>query len=65
MDEENRESIIIANADKYLVAERNVREGNFLTFSESPVIPAYSEVELLQEYIVEVDFRLAMLELGF
>lgn len=39
------------------------------TFSE-PVIPEPTpqeptETELLQEYVVDVDFRLAMIELGF
>lgn len=36
------------------------------TFIEpTPFLPAPTETELLQDYVMDVDFRLAMMELGF
>jgi hypothetical protein len=39
MDDDDKQSIIDANADKHLVEQQNLIDGNFLIFADSPLQP--------------------------
>jgi hypothetical protein len=50
-DEEDKQSLIDAHADKYLIEQQNITEGDFLVFSDEPLVyrPPLSEmVETLE-----------------
>lgn len=51
-DLNERQNIVNQNADKYLILEENITEGNFLTFSD--VQPPQPEIQIL---IKEVDLK--------
>lgn len=71
---EERETIISENTDKYLVREENISEGNFLVFSDAPIeksmifINGTEEIAQLENQIaetfVDLDYRLSNIELG-
>lgn len=67
--EQERENIINSNTDKYLIEEKNIREGNFLVFTDvKPLEVEITELktsnEELSNYMLDVDMRLVMMELG-
>lgn len=46
-DQTERQTIIDANSDKYLIEEQNITEGNFLIFSDTPRLE--DEVQQLKQ----------------
>ncbi len=38
-DDDDKQSIIDANADKFLIEQQNLIDGNFLVFADSPLQP--------------------------
>lgn len=58
-NDSDRENIINANTDKFLVEEQNLTEGNFLVFSETQeaTAPVFVSVELsvLQDLQKQID----------
>lgn len=67
--QEERTSILESNQDKYLIEEKNIREGNFLVFTDvKPLEVEITELktsnEELSNYMLDVDMRLVMMELG-
>lgn len=51
-NDEDRQSIIVKNSDKYIIEEQNITEGNFLIFTD--VKPIEIEVKELKVDINEI-----------
>lgn len=51
--QEERENIINSNTDKYLIEERNIKEGNFLIFTD--VKPIEIEVQETKERLTSTE----------
>lgn len=70
-EEEGKQIITEKSAAGYtLVAVQNVTEGNFLGFQEPGWVPPEPETPLLDkindntEYLIDIDYRLSLVELG-
>lgn len=48
-NEKEKQDILFENKNKYLIKETNNIDGNYLIFSEEPIIKEKSEIELLKE----------------
>ena len=51
-NDEDRQSVIVKNSDKYIIEEQNITEGNFLIFTD--VKPIEIEVKELKVDINEI-----------
>lgn len=66
---EDRERVLIENRSKILVEEQNLFSGNFLIFDDGEEVGTQlkeikNNSEDLTTYVLDVDMRLVMFELG-
>lgn len=52
-DDVERDKIIAANSAKYLIEEQNIKEGNFLIFTD--VKPIENEVQEIKQYMADTN----------